>query len=102
MGEVIQQFEQTYGQTKTVWIVPYMHWVDTRLPGVWAGIPNRDFALWQYDLEKSLDYEGTKLFMVNLHDEETIEILQTLYPSGILTRYDSAVEYHDFMIYRVP
>ncbi len=102
MGEVIQQFEQTYGQTETVWIVPYMHWVDTRLPGVWAGIPNRDFALWQYDLEKSLDYEGTKLFIVNLHDEETIEILQTLYPNGILTRYDSAVEYHDFMIYRVP
>ncbi len=103
MGEVIQQFEQTYGQTQSVWIVPYKHWVDTRLPGVWAGIPNRDFALWQDALERSLFYEGyPKLFMVNLKDEETIEILQTLYPDGVLSRYTSAVEHHDFMIFRVP
>ena len=103
MGEVIQEFEQTYGQTRTVWIVPYEHWVDTRLPGVWAGIPNRNFALWQDSLESSLIYDDfPRLFMVNLHDEETVEILQSMYPDGILSQYDSAVDYHDFLIYRVP
>jgi len=35
-----------YGETDTVWVVPFPYWVDTRLPGVWAGIPNRDFAMW--------------------------------------------------------
>ena len=103
MGKVIQKFDQTYGQTQTVWIVPYKHWVDTRLPGVWAGIPNRDFALWQHSLENSLIYEDfPRLFIVNLHDEETIEILQTMYPNGILSQYNSAVKNHDFLIYRVP
>ncbi len=103
MGEVIQEFEQTYGQTQTVWIVPYKYWVDTRLPGVWAGIPNRDFALRQNSLESSLIYEDfPKLFIVNLHDDETVEILQAMYPDGILRQYNSAVEYHDFLIYRVP
>ncbi|MBI2330697.1 MAG: glycosyltransferase family 39 protein, partial [Chloroflexi bacterium] len=42
MGAVITDFENKYGQTDTVWIVPYPYWVDTRLPGVWAGIPSRD------------------------------------------------------------
>jgi 4-amino-4-deoxy-L-arabinose transferase-like glycosyltransferase len=102
MGEVIQQFEQTYGQTDTVWIVPYMHWVDTRLPGVWAGIPNRDFALWQKDLAKSLTYEGVKLFMVKPEDEETLKILTDLYPNGTLSRYTSDVLNHDFMLFFVP
>ena len=44
MGEVIKEFGLVYGETDTVWIVPFPYWVDTRLPGVWAGIPNRDFA----------------------------------------------------------
>ncbi len=102
MGKVIKQFEQTYGQSDTVWIVPYMHWVDTRLPGVWAGIPNRDFALWQKDLAKSLDYEGVKLFMVKPEDEESLSILTDLYPNGTLSRYTSAVPNHDFMLFFVP
>ena len=45
MGELIKQFRQTYGETDTVWIVPFPYWVDTRLPGIYAGIPTRDFAL---------------------------------------------------------
>jgi hypothetical protein len=79
-----------------------MHWVDTRLPGVWAGIPNRDFALWQKDLAKSLTYEGVKLFMVKPEDEETLKILTDLYPNGTLSRYTSDVLNHDFMLFFVP
>ncbi|MBT3322502.1 MAG: hypothetical protein HN392_09490 [Anaerolineae bacterium] len=103
MGQVIVQFEEKHGQTRTVWIVPYPHWVDTRLPGVWAGIPNRDFALWQFDLEKSLaETESPKLFIINLSDSETVEILRKLYPDGVLSQYASTVPKHDFFIYRVP
>ena len=39
MGRVISEFREKYGETDSVWIVPYPYWVDTRLPGVWAGIP---------------------------------------------------------------
>ncbi len=66
MGTVIKQFEETYGTTDSVWIVPYPYWVDTRLPGVWAGIPNRDFALWPEDFKTTLDVKSTKLIMLNV------------------------------------
>ncbi|MFO3797005.1 MAG: ArnT family glycosyltransferase, partial [Anaerolineales bacterium] len=54
MGAVLKQFFLIGGTPESAWIVPYPHWVDTRLPGVWAGIPNRDFALWPDQLEQSL------------------------------------------------
>ncbi len=70
MGLVIKQFGLIYGETDTVWIVPFPYWVDTRLPGVWAGIPNRDFAMFPEHLPDTLQSTGTKLFMVkaNLQD----------------------------------
>ena len=102
MGQVISEFRETYGQTDTVWIVPYTHWVDTRLPGVWAGIPNRDFGLYADQLATTLAYEGPKLFMFRENDEEALSELTDLYPEGQLSRYVSRVPHHDFLIYRVP
>ena len=73
MGNVIKEFGLTYGETDTVWIVPFPYWVDTRLPGVWAGIPNRDFAMFPDHLADTVSVPGTKLFMVkaNLQDPTT-------------------------------
>ncbi|MCP4140921.1 MAG: hypothetical protein GY755_11655 [Chloroflexi bacterium] len=102
MGEIIQEFEQAHGQTDTIWIVPYEHWVDTRLPGVWAGIPNRNFGLWSEDLYLSTDLEGPKLFLYKPGDGEAIDELRYLYPDGVLTRYISKAQNRDFMIFRVP
>ena len=108
MGAVIKEFEETYGQTDTVWIVPFPHWVDTRLPGVWAGIPNRDFAMWREHLPETVQFPGPKLFMVKANldvpennDQETLDVLRELYPQGTLDMYDSDVIGHDFWIYSV-
>jgi len=46
MGQVIQQFGDLFGTTETAWVVAYPHWVDTRLVGINAGEPKRDFAIW--------------------------------------------------------
>ncbi len=109
MGQVIKEFEQTYGRTDTVWIVPYPHWVDTRLPAVWAGIPNRDMAMWRDNLPSTLEAAGPKLFMVRanveapeFNDTETLNVLKALYPNGQLRLFDSDVPGHDFWIYLVP
>jgi len=109
MGAVIKQFEEKYGQTDTVWIVPFPHWVDTRLPGVWAGIPNRDFAMWRADLPTTLQLPGPKLFMVKAdtqvpeaNDQETLDLLNVLYPQASLELHHSAVPGHDFWIFSVP
>ena len=102
MGEVIQQFEQVHGTTDSVWIVPYPHWVDTRLPGVWAGIPNRDFALWPDRLAESMEVTGAKLFLVRSEDETSLMALSELYPQGTISKHISDVPGRDFWIFSVP
>jgi hypothetical protein len=109
MGKVIQEFRQVHGNAQNVWIVPFPHWVDTRLPAVWAGIPNRDLAVWREDLPATTEFEGPKLFMVKANveseegnDQETLNVLESLYPNGQLRMFDSDVPGHDFWIYSVP
>jgi len=109
MGDVIKEFGLIYGETDTVWIVPFPYWVDTRLPGVWAGIPNRDFAIFPDHLADTESVPGTKLFMVkadlqdpNANDQKSLDILKQLYPQGVLSLHHSPVPGHDFWIYFVP
>ena len=101
MGKVLSDFRDKYGQLDTAWIVPFPYWVDTRLPGVWAGVPDRDFAMWRDQLPESLKYPAPKLFMFWNEDPETEKALRELYPDGKLTRYTSAVEGKDFYIFLV-
>lgn len=102
MGKVISEFRADYGQTDTVWIVPYPFWVDTRLPGVWAGIPNRDFAVFRENLPGTLSSPYPKLFIFWQEDVETEQALRELYPNGTLSRYTSAVDpTKDFFVYFV-
>lgn len=98
MGSVISDFRDRYGNTDSVWIVPYPYWVDTRLPGVWAGIPNRDFALWQPDFEKTLSVPAPKLIMYRVDDLATETALKVLYPHGVYQRYVSKYPGKDFII----
>ncbi len=109
MGVVVKDFEQTYGSADNVWVVPYPHWVDTRLPAVWAGIPNRDMAMWRENLPSTLELAGPKLFLVKANiddptgnDTETLDVLRALYPNGQQRLFDSEVPGHDFWIYLVP
>ena len=95
----------TYGSTDNAWIVPYPYWVDTRLPGVWAGIPNRDFAIWPDNFSSTLDVQGPKLFIVNMQDTTSMDQLTALYPNGVWSQFhfkDQAGQGKDFMIFFVP
>ncbi|MBI5944885.1 MAG: glycosyltransferase family 39 protein [Chloroflexi bacterium] len=101
MGRYISDFEDKYGQTDSVWIVPFPYWVDTRLPGVWAGVPNRDFALWPENFSDTLNVPAPKMFIFRYDDLETEKALKELYPDGVLTRYTSPLEGKDFFILNV-
>jgi hypothetical protein len=78
--------------------------VDTRLPGVWAGIPNRDFAVWPDNFNSTLEVRGTKLFIVSVQDPTSLPQLEAMYPQGVATRYISKTnqEGKDFFIFFVP
>ncbi len=101
MGRVISDFRDTYGQTDTFWIVPFPYWVDTRLPGVWAGIPNRDFALWPENFSQTVNLPAPKMFLFWPEDLQTENALKELYPDGALTRYTSTFAGKDFMMFFV-
>ncbi len=109
MGAVIKGFGLVYGETDTAWVVPFPYWVDTRLVGIWAGIPNRDFAVWPDDLPKTEQVQGPKLFLAKAsltdptaNDQNAVDILKQLYPQGSLSLHRSPVAGHDFWIYFVP
>jgi len=105
MGEVIREF----GNPERVWIVPYEQWVDTRLPGLWAGVPNRDFGLPRERLADTLQLPGSKLFIfkasplaADFDDTAAMKELEALYPQGQLTLHESNPWWQSFWIYFVP
>jgi len=101
MGGLIGAFRDQYGETDSVWIVPFPYWVDTRLPGVWAGIPNRDFALWPKDFADTIFVTGPKMIIYRVDDLETENALKQLYPNGVFTRYTSSYPGKDFIVLMV-
>ena len=104
MGAVIKQFSQVYGSVEDAWIVPYPYWADTRLPGVWIGIPNKDFALWSHEFDSTLDVTGAKLFILKPEDTQDLDALIQLYPQGVVSTFHSAVANagKDFLTLFVP
>lgn len=109
MAKVIEEFRLIFGRTDTVWVIPFPHWADTRLPAVWLGIPDRDIAMWRENLAGTVELTGPKLFMVKAdlenpdgNDQESLDVLKELYPNGQLRMFDSDVPGHDFWIFIVP
>ena len=105
MGAVIREF----GHPESAWIVPYEQWVDTRLPGLWAGIPNHDFAMPRGELADTLQLPAPKLFIfkasplaADYDDAAMREALQKLYPQGELTLHESDPWWQSFWVYFVP
>ncbi len=102
LGAVIRQFADSTGDEDSAWVVPYPHWVDTRLVGIRAGFPQRDYALWPDQIPSTLDDPRVKMFLFKPEDTTALETLRDLYPLGSMQLYDSKIEGKDFYIYFVP
>jgi len=102
LGAIIEQFVDSVGAYDSAWVVPYPHWVDTRLVGIRAGYPEKDYALWRENIPDTVDDPRPKLYLVKPEDTETIDLLRSLYPTGVLRLYNSKVEGRDFYIFSVP
>lgn len=102
MGKVIRSFVAAGNNPDNAFVVPFPYWVDTRLVGIQAGYPTRDYALWRNDLPKTETITGSKLFIVKEEDKDTLTALHNLYPSGMLGHFTSPIEGKNFWIYTVP
>lgn len=101
IGDAIRDFTDSIGSQENAFVVAYPHWVDTRLVGINAGFPTRDFAIWPDDLPKTLEASGPKIFIVKIDDADALVTLQSLYPEGIVQRYSSENMEKDFFQYFV-
>jgi hypothetical protein len=102
LGAIIENFTLTVGDPDSAWVVAFPHWVDTRLVGVNAGFPTKDYAIWPDEIETTLEVPGPKLFLFKPEDSAALEVLQELYPNGASSLHVSDVLYKDFYIYFVP
>jgi 4-amino-4-deoxy-L-arabinose transferase-like glycosyltransferase len=111
MGQVLADFVSTSGSSlDATWVVKSPHWVDTRLVGMHAGNPARDFGIDMQDiLATAIDFRP-KLFLVRhflnpedrLDEEQTLLLLQQAYPLGWAQLYDSQYLGKDFWMFVVP
>lgn len=102
IGRAIRGYAESIGDADTAYVVPYPHWVDTRLVGINAGYPLKDYALWPEQFSDTVDDRRTKLFVVKPEDSASIELLRGFYPDGSLWLHKSVLEGKDFYLYFAP
>jgi len=102
MGTVIRAFVAEGNNPDNAFVIPYPYWVDTRLVGIQAGYPTKDYAIDRDNLPSTLDIAGNKLFIFKEEDKETLTALRQLYPTGLLGHFTNPLEGKNFWIYTVP
>ena len=103
MGKVIRDYINSFGEPDTAWVVAVPHWVDTRLVGIQAGQPTRDYAVFPENLEALASSETRPLlFIVRGDDIEDLTRLQQIFPQGVLKTYNSRYEFKDFFLFYTP
>jgi len=96
IGGEIMDFTETIGTHESAYVVAYPHWVDTRLVGINAGYPTKDFAIWSDEFPGTVDDQIPKLFIIKPDDNDSIAALQTLYPQGHFQLHESRIPNKDF------
>ena len=102
MGEVIRGFADSIGDRDSAYVVPFPYWVDTRLVGINAGFPEKDYALWPEEIPTTLSNPDAKLFLVKEEDQDTLDILHETYPEGWFTKYENPLPGKNFWMFFVP
>ncbi len=102
IGALVSAFAHSVGSYPDAYVVPYPYWVDTRLVGMYAGDPTRDYALPRDSLETLTPAGEPLLVIFNKDDHDTLNVLAARFPSGRLQRFTSQVAGHDFFLYFIP
>jgi len=89
IGKVIRNFVKSGESADNAFVVPYPHWVDTRLVGINAVLPKRDFALWPDKFSLVQREFGKLLFILKPEDASSLELLTNLFPNNTQEVYIS-------------
>jgi 4-amino-4-deoxy-L-arabinose transferase-like glycosyltransferase len=99
----VNAFELAGNSRYNAWVIPYPHWVDTRLVGVMLGDPTYDPVLWPDQVGDTVYRAGNKLFFIKQDDLDSITLLRQVYPQGALSYYRAAPDLigKDFWVFSV-
>lgn len=101
MGAVISGFIARGNDPENAFVVPYPHWVDTRLVGINAGVPRKDYAIWPEELSSTKELTGQKLFILKPEDQFSMDALELIYPDARKEIFYSKVPGKNFVIYTI-
>jgi 4-amino-4-deoxy-L-arabinose transferase-like glycosyltransferase len=101
IGAVIKEFSATIGTPDTAFVIPFPYWVDTRLVGINAGYPTKDYAIPRDQLPGTRDLPAPKLFIYKLEDVQTADELKNIYPTGYSQLVKGDYEGKDFFVFYV-
>lgn len=102
IGQVVRDYVDSVGDKDTAWVVGVPYWVDTRLVGINAGFPEKDYAIWPEQFETTVAETRSKLFIVRSDDIADLELLVKLYPDGFATLHKNPYPGKDFYAFLVP
>lgn len=102
IGSVIRGFDDSIGDAANAYVIPSPHWVDTRLVGINAGFPERDFALAIEDLSYIDGTERPLLFVVRESDAESEASILDRFPDATLRTIVGPAPGKDFRLIFVP
>jgi len=75
--------------------------VDTRLVGINAGLPERDFALLPEKIPDTLDITENKLFVLKLEDDNNLNAVELIYPTADTKVIHSKIPGKDFVLVNI-
>lgn len=102
IGGVIHDFANIYGDPNSAYVVGFPYWVDTRLVGMNAGYPTKDFAIWPKDFAKTMANTRAKLFILYQNDTQSLDQLRAMYPDYYEYMYRGWIMAKDFIVFLVP
>jgi len=101
MGNVIKDFVKNGGDPNLAFVVPYPYWVDTRLVGINAGYPTKDYALKPEQIIQTKWLPEPKIFIVYPEDNRAMQEVQSIYPNSRVETFNSKQPDKKFIIVRV-
>lgn len=99
MGRVISEFVAEGNSPDNAFVIPFPHWVDTRLVGINASFPRKDYALWPDQMPGTRDHSGRKLFIIKPEDLSGLDAVELSYPDAQRNIFYSRVPGKDFYLF---
>jgi len=101
IGAVIKDFVKSGGNPDNAFVVPYPYWVDTRLVGINAGFPTKDYALTKDQIIPTPLIKSPKLFILKPEDIDSLNEIQNIYSQIEEQEFISRQPGKNFIIVRV-